>query len=212
MREHQRYFSVCGPDGSLLPFFVTISNTRPKDPNVVIRGNERVLQARLADARFFFVEDQKVPFAGRAEGLKKVVYHSKLGTSYEKVMRIASLAEHLGSLLNPSLVETVKRASLLCKCDLITGMVGEFPTLQGVMGRVYARLSGEAEEVALAIYEHYLPTSAGGRSHPPMPGRSSVWPINWTPSSVVLGWGWSRRGQPTLTRCAGKRWGSSTSS
>jgi glycyl-tRNA synthetase beta chain len=162
MREHQRYFSVCGPDGSLLPFFVTISNTRPKDPNVVIRGNERVLQARLADARFFFVEDMKVPFAGRAEGLKKVVYHSKLGTSYEKVMRIASLAEHLGALLNPSLVETVKRASLLCKCDLITGMVGEFPTLQGVMGRVYARLSGEAEEVALAIYEHYLPTSAGG--------------------------------------------------
>ena len=162
MREHQRYFSVCGPDGSLLPFFVTISNTKPRDPNVVIRGNERVLQARLADARFFFVEDQKVPFAGRAEGLKKVVYHSKLGTSYEKVMRIASLAEHLGSRLNPSLVETVKRASLLCKCDLITGMVGEFPTLQGVMGRVYARLSGETEEVALAIYEHYLPTSAGG--------------------------------------------------
>ena len=163
MREHQRYFSVCGADESLLPFFVTVSNTKPRDPGVVIRGNERVLQARLSDAKFFFVEDQKVPLAQRAEGLKKVVYHSKLGTSYEKVMRISSLAEHIGALINPSLVETVKRAALLCKGDLITGMVGEFPSLQGVMGRVYARLSGETEEVALAISEHYLPTSAGGQ-------------------------------------------------
>jgi len=162
MREHQRYFSVCGADGSLLPFFVTISNTKPRDPNVVIRGNERVLQARLADAKFFFVEDQKVPLIQRLEGLKKVVYHSKLGTSYEKVMRITSLADFLTSRIDPSLSATVNRASLLCKGDLITGMVGEFPSLQGVMGQVYARLSGEKEEVALAIYEHYLPSSAGG--------------------------------------------------
>ncbi len=162
MREHQRYFSVCGTDGSLLPFFVTISNTKPRDPNVVIRGNERVLQARLADAKFFFVEDQKIPLIQRLEGLKKVVYHSKLGTSYEKVMRISFLAEFLSSRIDPSLSATVKRASLLCKGDLITGMVGEFPSLQGVMGQVYARLSGEKKEVALAIYEHYLPSSAGG--------------------------------------------------
>lgn len=162
MREHQRYFSVGGSNGSLLPFFVTISNTKPRDPNVVIRGNERVLQARLADAKFFFVEDQKVPLIQRLEGLKKVVYHSRLGTSYEKVMRISSLAEFLTARIDPSLSETVKRASLLCKADLISGMVGEFPSLQGVMGQVYARLSGEKEEVAVAIYEHYLPSSAGG--------------------------------------------------
>ena len=121
-----------------------------------------MLQARLSDANFFFVEDCKVPLIQRLEGLKKVVYHSKLGTSYEKVMRISTLAESLTKCIDSSLVETVKRAALLCKADLITGMVGEFPGLQGVMGRVYATLSGEKEEVALAIYEHYLPTSAGG--------------------------------------------------
>ena len=169
MREHQRFFSVADGQGALLPFFVTVSNTKPKDPGVVVRGNERVLHARLADAKFFFVEDQKVPLMERLEGLKKVVYHSKLGTSYEKVMRIASLAEYLAQQIDPSLIETVKRASLLCKGDLITGMVGEFPSLQGVMGQIYARLSGEEEDVCLAIYEHYLPTAAGGTlpSSPP---------------------------------------------
>lgn len=169
MREHQRYFSIIDLPGSLMPFFVTISNTRPKDPDVVARGNERVLQARLSDAKFFFVEDRKVPLIERLQGLKKVVYHSKLGTSYEKVMRISNLAEYLTERIDPSLRKIVQRASLLCKADLITGMVGEFPSLQGVMGRVYARLSGEEEEVALAIYEHYLPTAAGGTlpsSHP----------------------------------------------
>jgi len=169
MREHQRYFSVSDAEGALLPFFVAISNTRPKDPRVVARGNERVLQARLSDAKFFFEEDQKVPFLQRLEGLKKVIYHSKLGTSHEKVMRLSQLADYLTECIDASLGETVKRASLLCKADLITGMVGEFPTLQGVMGRVYARLSGEDEAVALAIYEHYLPTSGGGAlpsSHP----------------------------------------------
>jgi glycyl-tRNA synthetase beta chain len=169
MREHQRYFSVGDSQGSLLPFFVTICNTRPKDPGVVERGNERVLQARLSDAKFFFVEDCKTPLIERLEGLKKVVYHSKLGTSYEKVMRLSSLAEYITERIDPSLRETVQRAALLCKADLITGMVGEFPTLQGVMGQVYARLSGEKEEVALAIYEHYLPTGSGGTlpsSHP----------------------------------------------
>jgi glycyl-tRNA synthetase beta chain len=169
MREHQRFFSVADAQGDLLPFFVTLSNTKPKDPAVVVRGNERVLHARLADAKFFFLEDQKVPLMERLEGLKKVVYHSKLGTSYEKVTRISSLAEYLAHQIEPSLSETVKRASLLCKGDLITGMVGEFPSLQGVMGRIYARLSGEKEDVCLAISEHYLPTAAGGTlpSSPP---------------------------------------------
>jgi glycyl-tRNA synthetase beta chain len=169
MREHQRYFSLTDTNGKLLPYFVTISNTRPRDPNVVARGNERVLQARLSDANFFFVEDRKIPLIQRLEGLKRVVYHSKLGTSYEKVMRLSNLAEYLTEGIAPSLQETVKKASLLCKCDLITGMVGEFPNLQGVMGRIYALLSGEKEEVAQAIHEHYLPISAGGAipsSHP----------------------------------------------
>jgi glycyl-tRNA synthetase beta chain len=169
MREHQRYFSVVDSSGALLPFFVTVSNTKPRDIGVVARGNERVLHARLSDAKFFFVEDQKTPLIDRLEGLKKVVYHSKLGTSYEKVMRISRLAEAICSRVAPELRETVQRASLLCKGDLITGMVGEFPSLQGVMGKIYAGLSGEKPEVSQAIYEHYLPTAAGGTlpaSHP----------------------------------------------
>ncbi len=170
MREHQRYFSLYDSKGALLPFFITISNTKPKDLKVVARGNERVLQARLADAKFFFDEDRKVSLMDRLEGLKKVVYHSKLGTSYEKVQRISQLAGVLTEQIDPSLTKTVKRAALLCKADLITGMVGEFPTLQGVMGRIYARLSGEREEVTLAIHEHYLPTSAGGALPSAHPG------------------------------------------
>jgi glycyl-tRNA synthetase beta chain len=162
MREHQRYFSLCNAGGDLLPFFVTVSNTKPKDLKIVARGNERVLQARLSDAKFFFDEDRKIPLMDRLAGLKKVVFHSKLGTSYEKVQRNVELAKVLAEQIDPSLTETVKRAALLCKADLLTGMVGEFPTLQGVMGRVYARLSGEREDVALAIQEHYLPISAGG--------------------------------------------------
>lgn len=170
MREHQRYFSLYDSEGALLPFFITISNTKPKDLKVVARGNERVLQARLADAKFFFDEDRKVSLMDRLEGLKKVVYHSKLGTSYEKVQRISQLAGVLAEQIDPSLTKTVKRAALLCKADLITGMVGEFPTLQGVMGRIYASLSGEREEVTLAIHEHYLPTSAGGALPSAHPG------------------------------------------
>lgn len=162
MREHQKYFPVVDAQGNLLPYFVFISNTKPKDPNVVIRGNERVLRARLADARFFFEEDQKVPLSARLEGLKKVVYHSKLGTSYEKVMRICQLADFLAERVAPDLKDIIHRAALLCKGDLITGMVGEFPNLQGIMGGIYARRAGEKEEVALAIYEHYLPQTAGG--------------------------------------------------
>lgn len=162
MREHQRYFPVVDANGNLLPYFIAISNTKPKDLTVVARGNERVLRARLADARFFFEEDQKVSLTQRLEGLKKVVYHSKLGTSYEKVMRLGRLADFLAEQLAPDLKEIIHRAALLCKGDLITGMVGEFPNLQGIMGGIYARLAGEKEEVALAIYEHYLPQTAAG--------------------------------------------------
>jgi glycyl-tRNA synthetase beta chain len=149
--------------GVLLPHFVCISNTNPKDRKVVVKGNERVLKARLSDAAYFFQEDLKIPLEKRLEQLKKVVFQAKLGTSYEKVMRFTQLALFLVEKIDPKLRETVERASLLCKADLVTGMVGEFPKLQGIVGREYARLSGEKAEVAEAIYEHYLPNFAGDR-------------------------------------------------
>jgi glycyl-tRNA synthetase beta chain len=162
MRGHQRYFTLVGPDGKLLPRFVTVSNTRPEDPEVVVRGNERVLRARLADAMFFWNEDRKVKLETRLEALKNVVYQAKLGTSYAKVMRFSALATGLARVLDPAVEGLTARAALLAKCDLETGMVYEFPELQGVMGREYARREGEDPRVARAIFEHYLPTQAGG--------------------------------------------------
>lgn len=162
MRSHQRYFSLVDDEGRLLPSFITINNTLAEDPSVVVKGNERVLRARLSDARFFFDEDRKVPLEKRVESLKSVLYQAKLGTSYEKMERFRALAEGLAEALRPELREKVSRAAYLCKADLVTGMVGEFPEVQGVMGREYALLDGEDPEVCRAIYEHYLPTLAGG--------------------------------------------------
>lgn len=162
MRSHQRYFSIVDGQGRLMPGFITINNTLTEDPTVVIKGNERVLRARLSDARFFFKEDQKVSLDERVEALKKVVYQQKLGTSYEKMERFRSLAEALADQLNPAVKEQTSRAAYLCKADLVSGMVGEFPEVQGIMGREYALLEGMVPEVANAIAEHYLPTQAGG--------------------------------------------------
>ena len=162
MREHQRYFSLVDAQGKLLPGFITINNTLTEDPEVVVKGNERVLRARLSDARFFFNEDQKVTLSSRVESLKSIVYQAKLGTSYEKMERFRELAIWLAAKLNPSVVDQVRRAATLCKADLVTGMVGEFPEVQGVMGREYAIHDGEEPAVANAIAEHYLPTQAGG--------------------------------------------------
>jgi len=162
MREHQRYFTVVDKDGKLMPHFITISNTRAEDPQVVVKGNERVIRARLSDAMFFWKEDQKVKLETRLEALKGVVYQQKLGTSYEKVMRFKQLATDLAKQLDPSVAELTERAALLSKCDLETGMVYEFPELQGIMGREYSRIEGEDERVAIAIHEHYLPIEAGG--------------------------------------------------
>jgi len=163
MKEHQRYFPVIDEYGRLLPHFVCISNIAPKDQKVVVKGNERVLKARLSDATYFFQEDLKISLEKRVEKLKKVVFQAKLGTSYEKMIRFKQLALFMSERIDPKLRESVERASLLCKADLVTGMVGEFPKLQGIVGREYARLSGEKEEVAEAIYEHYLPGFAGDR-------------------------------------------------
>ncbi|MGQ9646924.1 MAG: glycine--tRNA ligase subunit beta [Thermodesulfobacteriota bacterium] len=163
MKEHQRYFPVEDERGALLPYFIFISNTVPKDRSVVVKGNERVLKARLSDANFFFQDDLKIPLEKRVEELKKVVFQAKLGTSYEKVVRFTKLALFICERIEPELRQTVERASLLCKADLVTGMVGEFPKLQGIVGREYARLTGERPEVYEAIYEHYLPAFAGDR-------------------------------------------------
>lgn len=162
MREHQRYFSLVDEQGALLPHFITVNNTLAEDPAVVTRGNERVLRARLSDARFFFEEDKKVLLSDRVEGLKAVVYQAKLGTSYEKMERFRALAGSIAARICPDEAGHVDRAAYLCKADLVSGMVGEFPELQGIMGREYALLGGEEPAVAKAIHEHYLPTQAGG--------------------------------------------------
>ncbi|ABB33159.1 glycyl-tRNA synthetase, beta subunit [Geobacter metallireducens RCH3] len=162
MRSHQRYFSIVDDAGKLMPGFITINNTLTEDPTVVVKGNERVLRARLSDARFFFEEDQKVKLETRVESLKNVVYQQKLGTSFEKMERFRALAEGLADLLNPAVKVKVSQAAFLCKADLVSGMVGEFPEVQGIMGREYALIEGEDAEVAAAIAEHYLPTQAGG--------------------------------------------------
>ncbi|MGZ3539106.1 MAG: glycine--tRNA ligase subunit beta, partial [Thermodesulfobacteriota bacterium] len=163
MKEHQRYFSLVDDHGVLLPHFVCVSNIRPKNREVVVKGNEKVLKARLSDAAFFFEDDLRIPLEKRLELLKKVVFQAKLGTSYEKVMRFKELALWIAERIDPELLGAVERTSLLCKADLVTGMVGEFPKLQGIVGREYARLAGERQEIAEAIYEHYLPGFARDR-------------------------------------------------
>ena len=162
MISHQKYFPVINDEGKLLPHFIAVSNTRPRDIAVVAKGNERVLRARLADASFFFEEDKKVPLEDRVESLKKVVFHTLLGTSHKKVMRFRKLAVKIASKVKPSVKKNVDRAALLAKADLESLMVGEFSELQGIMGREYALLAGEKPEIANAIYEHYLPIVAGG--------------------------------------------------
>jgi glycyl-tRNA synthetase beta chain len=162
MKSHQRYFAVTGPGGQLLPRFIAVSNTPVRDPELSVRGYERVLEARLADGRFFFDEDRKTPLADRVERLQRVTWQNQLGSYHHKVERIRGLARWLaGQTGHGSEAATVDRAALLAKADLVTGMVGEFPELQGVMGREYALASGETSEVAGAIFEHYLPRHAG---------------------------------------------------
>jgi glycyl-tRNA synthetase beta chain len=161
MKSHQRYFSLTDAAGKLLPRFIAVSNTPVHDPALSRRGYERVLRARLSDGRFFFDEDRKVPLAARVEKLARVVWQGKLGSYADKVARIEALAAFLVARTGRTgEAATVQRAAHLCKADLVTGMVGEFPELQGVMGREYARADGEPPAVAQAIFEHYLPRGA----------------------------------------------------
>ena len=161
MQQHQKYFPVADAHGKLQPRFLFIANMQPRDPSQIVRGNERVLRARLADAKFFYDQDRKTRLAERVPRLARVVYHNKLGSQLERVERIQVLAAAIALMLKADPV-TAERAAFLCKADLLSGMVGEFPELQGTMGRYYALHDGESAEVADAIAQHYLPRAAGG--------------------------------------------------
>jgi glycyl-tRNA synthetase beta chain len=167
MRKHQKYFPVVDAQGKLMPAFIAVNNTRAKDPALVVKGHGRVLRARLSDARYFFTQDRKhamEDWAARTEG---ILFQTKLGTMREKAARCGKLGVFLaglpgGGTQDPALVQNVARAAFLCKADLVSEVVGEFPELQGIMGRIYAGLAGENPEVAAAIEEHYRPAHAGG--------------------------------------------------
>lgn len=163
MAAHQRYVAVAGDDGRLLPAFVVVANGPHIDEALVREGNERVLEARLADARFFWREDRRRPLAERVEALKGVVFHERLGTMYDKVQRLTALVRWLGPRVGLSAAEqaAAERAAWLSKADLVTHMVYEFPELQGIMGREYARAGGEDEAVAVGLAEQYQPRGAG---------------------------------------------------
>jgi glycyl-tRNA synthetase beta chain len=162
MKEHQRYFPVRNNDGQLQPFFVTVRNGDQNHLENVARGNEKVLRARLSDANFFYREDQKLKIEDAVKKLDKIVFHEELGTLGEKVNRIVNLSKQLADMvqLQNDEKENVERAASICKFDLVTHMVYEFPELQGKIGEKYARLSGEKEEVSIAINEHYMPRHA----------------------------------------------------
>ena len=164
MKDHQRFFYVTDQNGKLLPNFVSVRNGNTEYLENVVQGNEKVLTARLEDAKFFYEEDQKQSIADYVERLKKVMFHDKIGTIYEKMARVRLLAAQIGKFvgLNDQELADLDRAAQIYKFDLVTGMVGEFAELQGVMGEIYARLQGENDNVAAAIREEYMPTSAEG--------------------------------------------------
>ncbi|MBS0416376.1 MAG: glycine--tRNA ligase subunit beta [Proteobacteria bacterium] len=160
LQDHQRYFAVEDAQGRLLPSFITVSNIESHDPAKVREGNERVVRPRLADAAFFWEQDRKHSLASRSAALDAMTFQVKLGSLGDKTRRIRALAGEIGATGIGDRYEA-ERAAALCKCDLLTAMVGEFPELQGVMGTYYALADGEPAEVAVAVREHYLPRSAG---------------------------------------------------
>lgn len=160
MKENQKYFHALDAQGKLMPYFITLANIESKDPQQVIEGNEKVIRPRLADAAFFFDTDKKQPLEARIEKLKSVVFQQQLGTIYEKTQRIEGLAAAIANLIGGD-SQYAQRAASLSKCDLMTDMVFEFTELQGLMGYHYALHDGEAEEVAQALDEQYMPRFAG---------------------------------------------------
>ncbi|MFA5959388.1 MAG: glycine--tRNA ligase subunit beta [Tatlockia sp.] len=159
MQAHQKCFALQNNQGELLPYFITVANIESSNPNQVISGNEKVMRARLSDAAFFFNQDKKSPLSAYLPATELVVFQDQLGSLSDKSKRIEALMAYLSAPLGLALPQA-KRAALLGKCDLLTGMVGEFPELQGVMGCYYARHDGEEEAVALALQEQYLPRFA----------------------------------------------------
>ncbi len=165
MREHQKYFAVIDKENNLMPNFIAVNNTLTRDMSLVTKGHERVLRARLKDAQFFYRSDVERPFEDLVEKLKGVLFQAGLGTVYDKVMRVQKLAGYLAEVANfdSNFKQKALRAAYLCKADLVSQVVVEFPKLQGVMGRVYAAAAGEPDIVASAIEEYYRPTYSGGR-------------------------------------------------
>lgn len=157
MRNNQKYFVFEDAKGGLFPGFAFVSNMIVPDESVVVAGNERVLRARLSDAEFYYWDDLKKPLFDRSEALKKVLFQADMGTYWEKVERMADIAEFVASFGFPGKAKDCRRAAFLSKADLTTGVIKEFPELQGVMGRHYASKTGETPEVAQSVYEHYLP-------------------------------------------------------
>lgn len=160
MKSHQKCFYLTDKSGKLMPRFIAVSNLRSKDPGQVIKGNERVIRPRLADARFFFEIDRQTTLASRSEQLKKIVFQQTLGSVFDKSQRVVQLSTYIATAVGGN-VTYCARAAELSKCDLLTNMVGEFADLQGLMGRYYALHDGEPEEVAIAINEQYKPRFAG---------------------------------------------------
>jgi len=166
MKEHQRYFPVKKPDGTLIGKFIVVLNRDEKNAHIPVQGNERVLNARLYDAKFFWKEDRKTPLEKRVDTLKNLTFLEKLGNYYDRTNRIVKIAHIIAhELVNANILTLeedafIKRAALLCKADLQTQMVNEFPSLQGIMGMEYAKWDGEEHSVALAIGEHYMPRFA----------------------------------------------------
>jgi glycyl-tRNA synthetase beta chain len=160
MQQNQKYFALADDAGKLKHRFLLVSNIETQDPAAIIQGNERVLRARLADAKFFYDQDRKTSLAARVDKLRGIVYHNKLGTQADRTARLRAAASRIALIVGAD-AALADRAALLAKADLVTDMVGEFPELQGTMGRYYAQHDGEAAEVADAIAEHYLPRYAG---------------------------------------------------
>jgi len=160
MQDHQRYFPVRDAAGALMPWFIAVANLESTDPSQVVAGNERVVRPRLSDAAFFWSTDRQQRLDARVDGLKRVTFQTKLGSLHDKAERVRGLAKSIATAIggDPRLAD---RAAELAKCDLITSMVGEFPELQGLMGRYYAQLDGEHAEVCEALREQYLPRFAG---------------------------------------------------
>jgi glycyl-tRNA synthetase beta chain len=162
MKANQKYFPLLDAAGRLTHQFLVVSNITPDDASAVIEGNERVVRPRLADAKFFFDQDRKKTLQSRVDGLSKVVYHNKLGTQGERMVRVCAIAQAIGQQLGgDALAQKAVLAARLAKTDLLTDMVGEFPELQGIMGNYYARHDGLSEEIADAISDHYCPRFAG---------------------------------------------------